>query len=37
MVESANKSFILKGDEFRKQADAKRKGSFFGNLMNSKD
>ncbi len=34
MVERGN--FIQKGDDFRQQAAAKLKGSFFGNLMQGK-
>ena len=34
MVDSSN--FIKKGDDFRQEAAARLKGSFFGNFMSSK-
>jgi len=37
MVDSGQTGFIRRGDEFRQQAAAKLKGSFFGNMMQGKE
>ena len=37
MVDSSNNMYIKRADDFRKEADKKLKGSFFGNLVNGKE
>ena len=36
MVDSSAKRFIQQGDEYKKQAEKKRKGSTFGNIFYGK-